>query len=44
MKLTLANVKALKQNSDNALTKRVCSYVSSTYPISKKNGVTTKTT
>ncbi|MCK9577473.1 MAG: hypothetical protein M0R51_16335 [Clostridia bacterium] len=27
MKLTLANVKSLKQNSDNALTKRVCNYV-----------------
>ncbi len=27
MKLTLANVKEIKRNSDNALTKRVCSYV-----------------
>lgn len=27
MKLTLSNIKALKQNSDNALAKRVCSYV-----------------
>ena len=27
MKLTLTNVKSLKQNSNNALTKRVCSYV-----------------
>ncbi|MFA6780407.1 MAG: hypothetical protein WCU80_11610, partial [Paludibacteraceae bacterium] len=27
MKLTLANIKSLKQDSDNALTKRVCSYV-----------------
>jgi len=27
MKLTLANIKSLKQNSDNALTKRVCNYV-----------------
>ncbi len=27
MKLTLANIKSIKQNSDNALTKRVCGYV-----------------
>jgi len=27
MKLTLANIKSLKQNSGNALTKRVCGYV-----------------
>ena len=27
MKLTLANIKSLKQDSDNALTKRVCNYV-----------------
>lgn len=27
MKLTLANIKELKRNSDNALTKRVCNYV-----------------
>ena len=27
MKLTLTNVKTLKQNSDNALTKMVCNYV-----------------
>jgi hypothetical protein len=27
MKLTLANVKEIKRNSDNALTKRVCNYV-----------------
>lgn len=27
MKLTLANIKALKQDSNNALTKRVCNYV-----------------
>lgn len=27
MKLTLANIKILKQNSDNALMKRVCGYV-----------------
>lgn len=27
MKLTLANVKEIKRNSDNALTKRVCDYI-----------------
>ena len=27
MKLTLANVKEIKHNSDNALTKKVCNYV-----------------
>lgn len=27
MKLTLANIKGLKRNSDNPLTRRVCNYV-----------------
>ena len=31
MKLTLQNIKELKQNSDNALTKKVCNYVISNW-------------